>query len=57
LLGRSDQARTAAKAGLELDLNFSLHRFRSNAAGDNPMYLAGRNRFPQGLRLTGITEG
>jgi hypothetical protein len=57
LQGLLDQAQTAAKAGLELDPNFSLHRLRNNAAGDNPTYLAGRNRFYQGLRLAGIPEG
>jgi len=57
LQGLPDQAQTAAKAGLELDPNFSLRRFHNNAASDNPTYLAGRNRFAQGLRQAGIPEG
>ena len=57
LQGLLDQAQTAAKAGLELDPNFSLRRFHNNAASDNPTYLAGRNRFAQGLRQAGIPEG
>jgi hypothetical protein len=57
LQGLLDQAQTAAKAGLELDPNFSLRRFHNNAASDNPTYLAERNRFAQGLRQAGIPEG
>ena len=57
LQGLLDQAQTAAKAGLDLDPNFSLRRFRNNAAGNNPTYLAGRNRFSQGLRIAGGPEG
>jgi hypothetical protein len=55
LQGLLDQAQTAAKA--DLDPNFSLRRFRNNAAGNNPTYLAGRNRFSQGLRIAGGPEG
>src|SRR5260370_36482337 len=43
-LGRLDKARAAAQAGLPLDQNFTIRRFRFYAASDNPTYLAGRER-------------
>ena len=36
------QARTAAQAGLALQPDFTLRRYRMNALSDNPAYLAGR---------------
>jgi tetratricopeptide (TPR) repeat protein len=57
LLGEKDQARTAAQAGLALDPGFTIRRFRAGTATDDPIYLAGRERSYEGLRLAGIHEG
>jgi TolB-like protein len=56
-LGHLDQARAAAQAGLTLDPNFTIRRFRSYAASDNPTYLAGRERAYNGMRMAGVPEG
>jgi len=56
LLGELDEARAAAQAGLALDPGFNLYRYRVNALGDNPVYLAGRERSCQGMRLAGVPE-
>lgn len=56
LLGELDEARAAARAGLALDPGFNLHRYRVNALGDNPAYLAGRERSCEGMRLAGVPE-
>jgi tetratricopeptide (TPR) repeat protein len=56
LLGELDEARAAAQAGLALDPGFNLHRYRVNALSDNPVYLAGRERSYQGMRLAGGPE-
>lgn len=56
LLGELDEARAAAQAGLALDPGFNLHRYRINALGDNPVYLAGRERSCEGMRLAGVPE-
>ncbi|MBR1277728.1 adenylate/guanylate cyclase domain-containing protein [Bradyrhizobium sp. AUGA SZCCT0283] len=57
LLGSLDEARTAAQAGLALNPNFTIRRFRDTKSSDNPAYLAGRERFCKGLRLAGVPEG
>jgi hypothetical protein len=57
LLGSLDEARTATKAGLALNPNFSIRRFREGAVGDNPTFLAKRERVYEGLRLAGVPEG
>ena len=56
LLGQSDDARAAAQAGLALDPGFNLRRYRVNALSDNPVYLAGRERSCEGMRMAGIPE-
>jgi TolB-like protein/class 3 adenylate cyclase/Tfp pilus assembly protein PilF len=56
-LGRLDEARAAAQAGLALDPNFTLHRFRLGARSDNPTYLAQRERIYEGMRMAGVPEG
>jgi TolB-like protein len=56
LLGRIDEARAAAQAGLALQPDFTLLRYRMNALSDNPAYLAGRERSCKGMRLAGIPE-
>jgi TolB-like protein len=57
LLGRLDEAKAAAKAGLALDPAFTVRRFRLGASGDNPIYLAGRERLCDGMRQAGVPEG
>jgi tetratricopeptide (TPR) repeat protein len=41
-VGRTDEARAAAQAGLKLDPTFTISRFRTSAVNDNPTYLARR---------------
>lgn len=53
-LGRIDEARAAAKAGLALEPSFTISRFRAGARSDNPVYLAGRERIYDGMRRAGI---
>ncbi|KRR23276.1 adenylate/guanylate cyclase domain-containing protein [Bradyrhizobium retamae] len=57
LLGSLDQASTAARAGLAINPGFTIRRFRDGAYGDNPTFLAYRNRLSEGMRLAGIPEG
>jgi TolB-like protein/class 3 adenylate cyclase len=57
LLGRLDEARAAARTGLALDPGFTIRRFRRNLSSDNPTYLAGRERFYEGMREAGLPEG
>ncbi len=56
-LGCLVEARDAARAGLELNPTFAIARFRSDAYSDNLVYLAGRERIYEGLRLAGLPEG
>jgi TolB-like protein/Flp pilus assembly protein TadD len=48
-LGELEQARTAVQAGLALDPNFTIHRFRTHAPKDK--------RLIEGMRLAGVPEG
>jgi TolB-like protein/DNA-binding winged helix-turn-helix (wHTH) protein len=57
LLGELDEARTVAKAGLALVPSFTIHRFRVGASSDNPVYLEGRQRMCEGMRISGVAEG
>jgi tetratricopeptide (TPR) repeat protein len=57
LLGRLDEARAAAQAGLVVDPSFTVRRFRLGASSDNPTYLAGRERLCEGMRHAGVPEG
>jgi tetratricopeptide (TPR) repeat protein len=57
LCGSLDEARAAAQAGLVLYAGFTIRRFRSADVGDNPTYLAGRERISEGLRIAGVPEG
>jgi TolB-like protein/Flp pilus assembly protein TadD len=56
-LGQLDEARTAAQAGLTLDPNFTIRRLRSHVPSDNPIFLAGRERACEGMRMAGVPEG
>jgi TolB-like protein len=55
--GELDEARATAHAGLALNPSFSIRRFRTNAPSKHPVYLAGRERIYEGLRLAGVPEG
>ena len=57
LMGDLREARSIAEAGLALDPGFTIRRYRINAKGDNPIYLARRQRYFEGLRLAGVPEG
>jgi tetratricopeptide (TPR) repeat protein len=57
LLGARDEARAAVQAGLELDPNFTIPRFRANATSRNPTFLAKRERVYEGMRMAGVPEG
>jgi TolB-like protein len=57
LLGALDDARAAAQAGIALQPNFSIRRFRASASTDNPTYLAKRERIYEGMRLAEVPEG
>jgi len=56
-LGRLDEARAAAQAGLALDPSFTIHRYRVGTSSDNPIYLTGRERIYDGMRQAGVPEG
>jgi len=56
-LGRLDEARREVKAGLTVDPDLTLRRFRAGAQSDNAVYLAQRARVIEGMRLAGVPEG
>jgi hypothetical protein len=45
------------QAALMLDPNLTIARYLANAAGDNPTYLARRERIVEGMRKAGLPEG
>jgi len=55
--GKLADAQREIEAGLALDPTFTLRRFRESAYSDNPVYLAGRERIYEGLRIAGVPEG
>ena len=55
-LGRHDEARAAAQAGLALNPTFTISRFRATAPSDNPTFLAQRERIYDGMRKAGVPE-
>lgn len=57
LVGNLKEARAISEAGLALDPSFTIRRYRVNAKGNNPTYLARRKRFYEGMRMGGIREG
>jgi tetratricopeptide (TPR) repeat protein len=56
-LGRLDEARVEVEAGLAIDPAFTVSRFRTGAASDNPTFLAQREQFVLGMRKAGVPEG
>jgi TolB-like protein/class 3 adenylate cyclase/tetratricopeptide (TPR) repeat protein len=57
LLGRLDEARTDAKAGLTLDPTFTIRRLKAIPYSGNPKFRAASKRILQGMRMAGIPEG
>jgi tetratricopeptide (TPR) repeat protein len=57
LLGRLNEARAAAKAGLTLDPTFTIRRLKAIRYSDNPKFRAASKRILQGMRMAGIPEG
>jgi tetratricopeptide (TPR) repeat protein len=57
-LGRLDEARSAAKAGLALSPAFTVSRVRTawTAMSDAPTYLAGQQPIFEGMRKAGVPE-
>ena len=55
-LGRRLEARAAVEAGLALDPNFTLSRWRDTAPSDNPVFLAQYERVFEGMRKAGVPE-
>jgi tetratricopeptide (TPR) repeat protein len=56
LSGRSTEAQEARNAGLRLDPNFTVARFRNERRSENPTFLAQRERIYEGLHLAGVPE-
>jgi tetratricopeptide (TPR) repeat protein len=56
-LGELDEARANAQAGLALNPSFYIRRVRNNPPSNHPVYLAGRERVYEGMRLAGVPEG
>jgi TolB-like protein/class 3 adenylate cyclase len=57
LIGHMNEAGAAVQAGLALDPNFTLRRFRVSVPSDNPTYRAGARRIYEAMRLAGVPEG
>ena len=56
-VGRMEQARAAAAAGLALHPQCTIARHEAVPLSDNPVYLAGRKLLFEGLRKAGLPEG
>jgi multiple sugar transport system ATP-binding protein len=57
LVGRPDDAQVEVQAGLALDPQFTIRRFRAGAQSDNPTFLKQRERIIQAMQKAGIPEG
>ena len=57
LTGRMTEAGEALDAGLVLDPNFSVARYRNDRRSDNPVFLQQRERMIEGLRKACVPEG
>jgi tetratricopeptide (TPR) repeat protein len=57
LVGELDEARATALAGLTLNPIFTIRRYRTNTPSNHPVYLAGRERVYEGMRMAGVPEG
>jgi TolB-like protein/class 3 adenylate cyclase/DNA-binding SARP family transcriptional activator/Tfp pilus assembly protein PilF len=57
LLGRRDDAQAEVQAGLALDPEFTVRRFRAGAQSDNPVFLKQRERIIRAMQKAGVPEG
>jgi TolB-like protein/tetratricopeptide (TPR) repeat protein len=57
LSGRPGEAKEARNAGLRLDPNFTVAKFRNEPRSENATFLAQRERIYEGLSLAGVPEG
>ena len=55
-LDRIEEAREAARSCLGINPSFTIAQFLRQPSGDNPIYLAGRERTYEGLRLAAIPK-
>jgi tetratricopeptide (TPR) repeat protein len=56
LLGRLEDARTAARTGLALNPDFTVARFRASPSSDNARYAAAHELFADALQAAGVPE-
>jgi hypothetical protein len=54
--GQIGEAERARMAGLKLDPNFTVARFRGELRSSNKVFLAQRERMYEGLRLAGVPQ-
>jgi hypothetical protein len=52
----TELARAAVRAGIALDPNLTIRRLRA-ASGTDPVFLAGRERAIEAMRMAGVPEG
>ena len=57
LVGELDEAGSTAQAGLALNPSFTIRRYHTYTPSNHPLYLAGRERVYEALRLAGVPEG
>jgi hypothetical protein len=55
-LGRLDEARAEAQAGLALNPGFTIRRYRAGAQSDNPAFLKRSERMIENMRKVGLPE-
>jgi TolB-like protein len=56
-VGELDEARASTQAGFAINPSFSIRRYRTNTPCSHPVYLAGRERVYERLRMAGVPEG
>lgn len=57
LAGLLAEAAEVCAVARRLAPNFTIAKFRAEAVSDNPVYLAVREHFCEGLGLAGVPEG
>jgi TolB-like protein len=57
LIGKTEQAKAAAKEGMALDPTFNIARRRQGTLSSNPIFLAQIERIYEGMREAGVPEG
>jgi len=56
-LGRLDEARLEARAGLSINPTFTIRRYRGDAPSDNPIFMSRRRQIYETMRNIGVPEG